>query len=157
MRIFRNYGSEKRYYNQVVGTNSGLDEMQAGLLRVRLSHLDEINKEREGLCCNYLERLKNDKFSLPIIREGASTVWHQFVIRCTNRKELCAYLEEKEIGTLIHYPIPPHLSEAYAYLNIPKGTLPMTERYAEQVLSLPLYNGMTSEEQDYVIDMLNQF
>ncbi|ADZ85482.1 DegT/DnrJ/EryC1/StrS family aminotransferase [Cellulosilyticum lentocellum] len=156
-KVFRNYGSEKRYYNKVVGTNSRLDELQAGLLRVRLTHLDELTNERQKLCERYLERLNNPFIELPIIRESASTVWHQFVIKCKYRQELITYLEEKEIGTIIHYPIPPHLSEAYSYLGLQKGNLPITEAYAETVLSIPLYNGMTEEEQDFVIETINSF
>lgn len=157
VRVFRNYGSQKRYYNKVVGTNSRLDEMQAGLLRVRLAHLQELNEERRGLCERYLRELQNEKILLPKVREGATTVWHQFVIRCKERERLIAYLNEKGIGTIIHYPIPPHLSEAYACLNMPEGSLPVTEQYAKEVLSLPLYNGMTEEEQKYVIDNIMKF
>lgn len=156
-RIFRNYGSEKRYHNIVVGANSRLDEIQAGFLRVRLSHLEELNQEKEKLAKNYLMEFKNDRIELPEIRENATSIWHQFVIRTENRDELIRYLNEREIGTLVHYPIPPHLSEAYRYLGIKKGSLPITERYADQVLSLPFYNGMTEEEQQYVIDAINQF
>lgn len=156
-RVFRNYGSEKRYYNKVVGTNSRLDELQAGLLRVRLAHVKEIMQEREDICLQYLKRINNSKLILPQIREGVTTVWHQFVIRCKEREQLIAYLEEKQIATIIHYPIPPHLSEAYQYLGINEGMLPITEMYAKEVLSLPLYNGMTEEELDYVIEMINAF
>lgn len=157
IRIFRNYGSEKRYYNKVVGTNSRLDELQAGLLRVRLSHLRELTQERIELCGRYLEELRSDALELPRIRAGATTVWHQFVIRCRERESLIKYLNEKEIGTIIHYPIPPHLAEAYRYLGFQKGDFPVTEQYADEVLSIPLYNGMTIEEQDYVIKNMNEF
>jgi dTDP-4-amino-4,6-dideoxygalactose transaminase len=104
-----------------------------------------------------LSEIKNDKIILPKIREGATHIWHQFVVRSEMRDELIRYLDEKNIGTIIHYPIPPHLSEAYAYLGIKKGALPITEKYAETVLSIPLYNGMTEEEQSYVIAALNEF
>ena len=156
-RVYRNYGSEKRYYNKVVGANSRLDEMQAGLLRVRLPHLDEITRERVQIAERYLKEIKNPKLMLPKVREGATSVWHQFVLRCKERDALIAYLNEKEIGTIIHYPIPPHLSEAYAYLGHKEGFLPITEQYANEVLSIPMYNGMTEEEQTYVIEALNQF
>lgn len=156
-RVFRNYGSEKRYYNQVVGTNSRLDELQAGLLRVKLKHLEEITEERRKIAERYLEEIKNSCIALPIIRKEATTVWHQFVIHCKNREELIAYLDEKGIGTIIHYPIPPHLSEAYQYLHMKRGCLPITEEYAESVLSIPMYCGMTEEEQSYIIEMLNRF
>lgn len=156
-RVFRNYGSEKRYYNKVVGTNSRLDEIQAGLLRVRLSHIDELTKERVKIADRYTKEIKNDKIVLPEVTDGATCVWHQYVIRCDKRDELVEYLNSKEIGTIIHYPIPPHLSEAYAYLGIKEGSLPITESYAKSVLSIPMYNGMTDEEQSYVIAALNDF
>lgn len=157
VRVFRNYGSEKRYYNRVVGTNSRLDEMQAGLLRVRLAHMQELEAEKAMLCNRYLEKIDNSLIELPRIREGATHIWHQFVIRCQRRDELIEYLNDNNIGTIIHYPIPPHLSEAYGYLNMCEGDLPITEEYAKTVLSIPLYNGMTEEEQDYVIDAINRF
>ena len=157
VKIFRNYGSEKRYYNKVVGANSRLDELQAGLLRVRLKHLNQLNSEREALCEKYLKEINNPYILLPSVREGATTVWHQFVVHCSEREQLIQYLNRNEIGTIIHYPIPPHLSEAYQYLGMKKGTLPITEKYADEVLSIPLYNGMTKEEQQYVIDVINSF
>ena len=149
VRVFRNYGSEKRYYNKVVGTNSHLDEIQAGLLRVRLSHLDELIKEKENICNKYLKGIKNDKIELPKIRKGATHIWHQFVIKCEERDKLKEYMDNNNIGTIIHYPIPPHLSEAYININV--GSMPITEKYANSVLSIPLYNGMTVDEQDYII------
>lgn len=156
-RIFRNYGSEKRYHNQMIGSNSRLDELQAGLLRVKLKHLDEFNEERCRIADRYLNEIKNPAVRLPQIRPGADSTWHQFVIHCDHRDALQKYLEKNEIGTLIHYPIPPHLSEAYAYLGKKPGDYPVTERYAAEVLSLPMYNGMTKEEQDRVIDCINRF
>lgn len=157
IKVFRNYGSEKRYYNKVVGTNSRLDELQAGLLLVRMSHMDEITEEKRAIAAKYAEEIKNPMIRLPKVREGADSVWHQYVIRCKERDRLIAYLKERQIGTIIHYPIPPHMSEAYRYLGFQKGDFPITETYADEVLSLPIYNGITKEEQDYVIEALNQF
>lgn len=157
IKMIRNYGSEKRYYNKVVGANSRLDEIQAGLLRVKLEHLQELQAERTAICDRYLQEIKNDALVLPKLREGSTTVWHQFVIRCKRRRELIDYLEENGIGTIIHYPVPPHLSEAYSYLGYHKGAYPIAERYADEVLSIPLYNGMTEEETDRVIGCLNQW
>ena len=156
-RVFRNYGSEKRYYNKVVGTNSRLDEIQAGFLRVRLRHLNELAQEKQTLCEKYLSQMHNDKIVYPKIRESATHIWHQFVVRSDKRDELIKYLDEKGIGTIVHYPIPPHLSEAYQYLKWKEGSLPITEKYAKTVLSLPLYNGMTIEEQEFVINAINDF
>lgn len=157
VRVFRNYGSEKRYYNRVIGANSRLDELQAGLLRVRLFHLNEIIKEREKICIRYLREIKNERIYLPQICENATHVWHQFVIRVKKREEFITYLKKNKINTIVHYPIPSYLSEAYQHLNIKKGSFPLCEEYAKTVLSLPLYNGMTDEEQTYVIDKINQF
>lgn len=156
-RVYRNYGSEKRYYNRVVGTNSRLDEIQAAMLRVRLNHLDELNKERAKICRRYIDGIKNTAIKLPKISSNCETVWHQFVIRVKEREKFIEYLKSKEISTIIYYPIPPHLSEAYAYLGYKKGDFPITEDLADTVLSLPLYNGMTDEEQNYVIDMVNAY
>lgn len=157
MRMYRNYGSRKRYYNEVVGANSRLDELQAGLLRVRLRHMEELTQERRLLAERYSRKLNNSKMILPQVRELADSVWHQYVIRCKEREKLIHYLEKQGIGTIIHYPVPPHLSEAYAYLGKKKGDYPITEDYADTVLSIPMYNGMTVEEQDMVIEALNAF
>ena len=157
MKMYRNYGSKKRYYNDVVGANSRLDEIQAALLSVRLKHLDELNEERKNLAERYLKGIQNDKIILPSVRDNTSPVWHQFVVRCNDRDALIEYLKKNEIGTIIHYPIPPHLSKAYEYLGLKKGCLPVTEKYADTVLSVPFYNGMTEEEQDRVIEALNSF
>lgn len=157
VRVFRNYGSEKRYYNKVVGANSRLDELQAGLLRVRLGHMEELEAQKREICERYLRELDGEKFGLPGVREGATHVWHQFVIRSPRRDELAEYLRDKGIGTIIHYPIPPHLSEAYRYLGLREGALPVTESYARSVLSLPLFYGMKEEEQSYVIQWMNRF
>ena len=156
-RIFRNYGSEKKYYNSMVGTNSRLDEIQAGLLRVRLSHMDDLNAERVRLAQRYSEGIRNPLIRTPEVRPGADSTWHQYVIRCPERSALIDFLNSREIGTIIHYPIPPYLSEAYAYLGIQKGSFPYTEKAADEVLSLPMFNGMTEDEQDCVIRALNEF
>ena len=156
-KIFRNYGSEKRYYNKVVGANSRLDELQAGLLRVRLKHIDELTAEKVRIAKCYSEKIHNEKIKLPQLIDKATGVWHQYVIRCEERDALKKYLEEKGIGTIIHYPIPPHLSEAYSYLGYSEGSFPITEHLAKTVLSIPIYNGMTEEEQNYVIDAINCF
>ena len=157
VRMFRNYGSRIHYQNEVVGANSRLDELQAGMLRVKLTHLDEFNEERCRLAERYNTEIRNPLITPLKTRPGSNNTWHQYVIHCPYRDELMNYLRDNEIGTLIHYPIPPHLSEAYAYLGHEKGEYPITEKYANEVLSLPFYNGMTEEEQTFVIDKLNQF
>ena len=105
-----------------------------------------------------MKGINNPKVLLPKIRPGADSTWHQFVVHVPGyRDALISYLNERDIGTLIHYPIPPHLSEAYAYLGHKKGDFPITEKFADEVLSLPMYNGMTLEEQQTVIDAINAF
>lgn len=157
IRTFRNYGSDKKYHFKVVGINSRLDEIHAGLLRVRLAHLDELIRGRVILCAKYDSRIVNPRIEKPLIRDGATSVWHQYVIKTDKRDELIEYLAEREIQAIIHYPIPPHLSEAYQDLGIEQGSLPITEKDALQILSLPLYDGMTEEELDYVIGAVNHF
>lgn len=156
-RVFRNYGSQKRYYNQIVGTNSRLDELQAGLLRVRLSHLDELTEEKRKIAERYNSKLNNPLIKLPNLVSGTTCVWHQYVITCNERDRLIEYLEKKDIGTIIHYPIPPHLQECYQELGYQEGDFPITEKLAKTVLSIPMYNGMTEEEQNYVIEAINAF
>lgn len=154
-RVYRNYGSRKKYHNEVMGINSRLDEMQAGLLRVRLAHLNEMNEERKRMATFYQENIKNPKFILPTVREYAEPVWHQYVVRVQERDNIQRKLQEKGIATMIHYPIPPHLSEALSWLKLGRGTYPITERYADEVLSLPFYNGMYEDELKYVVDIIN--
>ena len=155
--MLRNYGSQKRYYNKVVGYNSRLDELQAGLLRVKLNHFNELTEERRKIAQRYLNEINNDKILLPKIREGSTHVWHLFVVRVKDRENLVKYLESNNIGSLVHYPIPPHLSEAYENLGYKKGSFPITGEYANTVLSLPLYNGMTDKEIEFVIETINKF
>ena len=126
-------------------------------MRVKLKHLPEFNAERCRLADRYLSEINNPHVQLPQIRPGADSTWHQFVIHTDKREALQAFLAERDIKTLIHYPIPPHLSEAYAYLGKRRGDYPIAERYANEVLSLPMYNGMTEKEQTFIIQMINAF
>lgn len=157
IRCLRNYGSTQKYHFEEVGVNSRLDELQAGLLRVRLAHLDELTAERVRIADRYDRAIVNPKIEKPLVQPGADPVWHQYVIRCGQRDELMCYLEERQIKTQVHYPIPPHLSKAYRSLHIPQGSLPITETYADTMLSLPIYSGMPAEEVDYVAEMVNGF
>lgn len=157
LKMLRNYGSKVKYHNQLEGVNSRLDEIQAALLRVKLSHLEELTKERQQIAEKYLTGIKNIRILLPRIREKANHVWHQFVVRVERRDEFQAYLEGHGIHTIIHYPIPPHLSECYQRLGHWKGEFPITEQYADEVLSLPMFNGMWEEEIAYVIEVCNRY
>lgn len=157
IRMLRNYGSKRKYYNEITGINSRLDEMQAALLSVKLSHMGELTKERISAGRYYESNIFNETIIKPQIRKGSEHVYHQYVIWCEKRDKLQQYLSGHGIQTQIHYPVPPHLAECYFYLGHKKGSYPITENYSEHILSLPLYTGITKEEQDYVIEVLNNF
>lgn len=156
-RMLRNYGSRVKYHNEITGVNSRLDEIQAALLRVKLKHLSELTAERRDIANRFLEGIKNPRLILPGTREGADHVYHQFVARTQERDKFKEYLTANGIDTVIHYPIPPHLAECYKYLGYKKGDFPTAENYANQVISLPVFNGITREEIDYVIDICNKW
>ena len=146
VRVLGNYGSEKHYYNKYMGFNSRLDEMQAAILRVKLRHLEEFNQERKIIARLYLNNLQDTDLILPYVLEWAEPVWHQFVIRSTKRDKLQEYLKSKGIGTLIHYPLPIHLQDAYKHLGYKKGDFPIAEKMANEVLSLPIWVGLSKEK-----------
>ncbi len=157
VRLLRNYGSVKKYYHEIEGVNSRLDEFQAALLSVKLTHMAELEHDRRRVAEKYLKEITNPLIGLPRIMEGFKHVWHLFVVKCNQRDELQEFLSDNGIGTQIHYPVPPHLSGAYRRFGYKKGDFPITEDYADTILSLPLYNGMTNEEVDYVIQKINEF
>lgn len=157
LKMLRNYGSKVKYENEILGINSRLDEIQAALLSVKLKHYDELRNERAEIAEKYLAGVKNERILLPKIREKAEHVWHLFVVKTANRDHLQTYLNDYGIGTQVHYPIPPHLSKAYRNLGYQEGDFPLTEEYAESILSLPLFEGMTDEEINYVITQLNEY
>ncbi len=156
-KVIRNYGSEKRYHNEMIGMNSRLSEMQAGLLRVKLSHIDELTAQRASLAGRYLKEINNPLITLPSVRENATDVHHLFVVRTERRDDFVGYMQERDIHILIHYPIPPHLSGAYAHLGYSTGAFPIAEHYANTVATLPLFNGMTENEQTVVINAANDW
>lgn len=157
LRKLRNYGSGKKYVNELVGINSRLDEYQAAVLQVGLKHLDEGNRYRRQIAERYLNETKNPLVTLPKTRENCFHVYHVFALQCEQRDELQAFLLEKGVKTLCHYPIPPHLQECYSYLGHKEGDFPISERMARQELSLPIYVGMPMEEVTQVIEAVNAF
>ena len=156
-RTLRNYGSSRKYHFDEVGMNSRLNELQAGLLRVKLKHLEEMNQERRAIAQRYLNEICSPLIQLPQVRPGSVSTWHQFVIHTSCRDALKSYLLENGIGSEIHYPIPPHLSDAYRHLGYAEGAFPIAEKAAHEVLSLPMFNGMTQEEITRVIEAVNRF
>lgn len=157
IKILRNYGSDKKYHNIYKGHNSRLDEIQAGFLRVKLKNLDRWNNERKKIAAIYTNGINNPKVVLPYQPEYADPVWHIFAVRTEKRDEFQNYLHQNGIGTLIHYPIPIHLQPAYKDLGLNKGDLPIAEKIAEEVLSLPMWYGMKNEEIEYIIDKINKW
>jgi len=146
-----------KYYHEIEGVNSRLDEMQAALLTVKLKHLDELTGERVEVAKQYQNQIKNILVRLPKVRENATHVFHLFVVRVKERRRFQEFLREKGIDTQIHYPIPPHRSECYRHYKWSNIDLPITEEYSDEIVSLPLYNGMSEEELDYVIKCVNGF
>jgi dTDP-4-amino-4,6-dideoxygalactose transaminase len=139
VRVLRNYGSRVKYLNEVKGFNSRLDPLQAAFLRVKLGHLDEWNARRRAVAAHYLEALADvPDLTLPRVPTWAEPMWHQFVVRHPRRDALQAALLAQGVGTMIHYPIPPHLSTAYAELGVAPGAHPIAEALANTVLSLPI-------------------
>jgi dTDP-4-amino-4,6-dideoxygalactose transaminase len=154
IRVLRNYGSRVRYHNEVVGYNARLDELQAALLRVKLRRLDKWNQRRARLARLYLNGLQNSPCLLPWVPAWAEPVWHLFVIRHPRREALQEILTRQGIQTIIHYPIPPHLSGAYRALAWGEGRFPIAERLAKEVLSLPLGPHLSEESVEQVIQAI---
>ena len=138
IRVLCNYGSRIKYQNEVKGFNSRLDELQAAFLREKLKKLDEWNGRRKVIAAEYLSRLRDGDIVLPHVPEWADPVWHLFVVRNTQRDQLQQRLGKLGIGTMIHYPTPPHLQGAYAELGFSKGSFPVAEQIHNEVLSLPI-------------------
>lgn len=157
LRKLRNYGSGVKYVNELEGVNSRLDEVQAAALQVGLKHLEEGNAYRNRIADRYLREIRNPLVKLPKTRENASHVYHVFSVLCERRDLLQAHLAERGVKTLIHYPIPPHLQQCYARLGHKAGEFPVSERYAREELSLPIYVGMPEEDVDQVIAAVNSF
>ena len=157
LRVLRNYGSRVKYVNLERGYNSRLDEMQAAFLRVRLAKLDEWNERRRLVAARYDDRLAGIAgLGLPRVLQWAEPVWHLYVVRTPRRADLIKALEKRGIGSLIHYPIPPHLQQAYADLNISKGSYPLAEELAETVLSLPMGPHMPHNAVDEVANVIRE-
>ncbi len=158
LRALRNYGSEEKYYNTYKGINSRLDELQAAFLMVKLNYLDKWNRERQVIAEHYLSLLKNTPgLILPYTITETYHAYHQFVVRTKRRDELKKYLEECGIGTMIHYPVPPHLQKAYKNLGFKLGDFPIAEEIADTCLSLPIYPGLINSNVKYIADSINGF
>jgi len=151
VRVLRNYGSRVKYHNEVKGFNSRLDELQAALLRVKLPVLDAWNERRRAAAARYLDGLAGSELGLPYVPKWAEPVWHLFVVRHPQRDALQQRLQQAGIGTMIHYPIPPHLQPAYAELGYGAGAFPISEAIHREVLSLPMGPQLTAAQQGRVL------
>jgi dTDP-3-amino-3,4,6-trideoxy-alpha-D-glucose transaminase len=158
VRALRNYGSSQKYVHDVVGTNSRLDEIQSAVLRVKLRHLDTWNARRQTIAKRYATGLADlPGLRLPSVARGRDHVWHVYVVDHSSRDELQNHLSCRGIQTLVHYPIPPHLSGAFTQLGLTEGTFPITERAARTHLSLPMGPHLPVEDVDRVIDACRSF
>lgn len=156
VRVLRNYGSRVKYYNEVRGVNSRLDEMQAAILRVKLRVLDAWNARRVRQAARYAEAFADTGMKTPSVPSWASSVWHLYVVRTPKRDALKQHLADNGIGTMIHYPVPPHHQEAYADLAIARDAYPIARAMACESLSLPLGPHLTSEQQERVITVVRE-
>ena len=155
IRVLGNYGSRRKYFHEVAGFNSRLDELQAAVLRVKLRHLDRFNDVRRLTAQTYLKGLASSSLVLPKVPDWAEPVWHLFVVRCGDRDALQTALGSVGIETLIHYPIPPHLQGAYKGMGLAEGAFPVSEKIHEQVLSLPMSSTMSLTQTAEVIARVN--
>jgi dTDP-4-amino-4,6-dideoxygalactose transaminase len=157
LRLLRNYGQTRRYYHAVKGFNSRLDELQAAILRVKLHYLDDWNSRRRDLARRYDELLQDLPVTRPQEAAWGRHVFHLYVMRAPERDQLCSFLAERGIQTIIHYPVPVHLQEAYRDLNIPLGALPEAEKAAREIVSLPFYPEIRNDEIDTVAASIREF
>ncbi|RTK92306.1 MAG: DegT/DnrJ/EryC1/StrS family aminotransferase [Rickettsiales bacterium] len=156
LRLLRNYGSKKRYEHEVIGINSRLDELQAGILSIKLKYLDKWNKRRQELAKIYLDELKNvADLVLPKYNDGH--VWHVFGIRTSKRDDLKDFLASKEITTIVHYPKPIYLQDAYKYMEIKNGSFEITEKISSEILSLPIGPHLDKEDARFVSQAIKEF
>jgi dTDP-4-amino-4,6-dideoxygalactose transaminase len=155
IRVLRNYGSQVKYHNEVKGYNSRLDELQAAFLRVKLRKLSEWNARRKVIAAEYLKNINNLNLVLPYVPEWADPVWHLFVVRTKDREQLQQQLNATKIGTVIHYPIPPHLQSAYSELGFKQGAFPIAEVIHNEVLSLPIGPHLLNDTVDSIYAVLN--
>ena len=146
IKALRNYGSHKKYHNDYVGLNRRLDELQAALLSVKLQYLNDWTQERKEIAETYNQSLVGSNLILPKLASNADHVYHLYVVRTSKREELQEHLNNKGVGTLIHYPIPPHLQKAYKYLGYKKGDFPIAEELANTSISLPLWVGIEKNQ-----------
>jgi len=153
--LLRNYGSEKKYYNDRIGYNSRLDELQAAYLNIKLPNLDAENEHRKVIANKYLSEIKNPKIILPEYNGGNHHVFHVFAILTADRNGLKQYLQDNGIETLIHYPVAPHKQKAFQDWH--QLSFPITEKIHEQILSLPMSPMLTLAETEFVINVLNQY
>ncbi|MHB9035547.1 MAG: DegT/DnrJ/EryC1/StrS family aminotransferase [Armatimonadota bacterium] len=157
LRLLRNYGSRIKYKNEVRGANSRMEELHAAMLRVKLKYLDSWNSRRNELSKIYLSNLADSGVALPYVPEWADTVWHVFVVRSKKRDELQKHMQEMGVGTLLHYPIPPHLQGAYRDLGMTAGALPISEAIHREILSLPMGPHLTQEQCRKVVSAILSF
>jgi dTDP-4-amino-4,6-dideoxygalactose transaminase len=157
VRMLRDHGQPRKYYHDIEGYNGRLDAIQAGILRIKLRSLAEWNEKRREAAARYRELLAGQPVILPYEPEWANAIYHLFVVRIESRTEAMEFLSEGGVGSGIHYPIPLHLQKAYSHLGYKAGDFPVAEEAANEIVSLPIFPGITLEQQQFVADRLGQF
>lgn len=157
LKMLRNYGQEKKYYHKIIGFNSRLDEIQAAILIIKIKYLDKWNNRRREIANYYTKYISNQLISKPSEMPYARHVFHLYVIRHSNREAFCAYLKREGVSTIIHYPVPIHLQEAYKYLGYLQGSFPVAEKIAKEIVSLPIFPQLKDEEVKRIVELINSY
>ena len=157
LKMLRNYGQEKRYFHKIKGFNSRLDELQAAILKVKLKYLDRWNSRRREIADFYTKNITDPFVIKPSEMPYGRHVFHLYVIRHPDRDGLQNYLKEKGVSTVIHYPVPVHLQEAYNDLGYPAGSFPVAEKFAKEIVSLPMFPQLTDDEVSTITEVINRY
>lgn len=157
LKMLRNYGQEKKYYHKIIGFNSRLDEIQAAILIIKMKYLDKWNNRRREIANYYTKYISNQLISKPSEMPYARHVFHLYVIRHSNREAFCAYLKREGVSTIIHYPVPIHLQEAYKDIGYLQGSFPVAEKIAKEIVSLPIFPQLKDEEVKRIVELINSY
>ncbi|MEZ0536164.1 DegT/DnrJ/EryC1/StrS family aminotransferase [Caldicellulosiruptoraceae bacterium PP1] len=157
VRLLRQHGMKKKYYNEIIGFNSRLDAIQAAMLDVKLKYIDNWNKARRRIANAYKQNISLDKIILPYEKNGLKHIYHLFVLQYENRELIMKYLNENNISTGVYYPVPLHLTKALEYLGYKKGDFPIAEMLSTKTFAIPMFPELNENEINYIISKINMF
>ena len=157
LRLLRNWGSVKKYHHEILGYNRRMDTLQSSILRVKLRHLEGWNHSRRSHAKLYNQLLADSSLTLPIEARNSESVYHLYVIRTPERNKLASYLQERGVAAIIHYPVPIHLQPAYKELGHLEGDFAITEQFSREILSLPIFPELQSEQIHYIAEAIREF